>query len=491
MRFLSRRTTVNRPLLRDDAGNIMVTVVIVAMLIGSLTSLAMTTGQQANTSSARDRNSEQALDVSEAGVHQAISKIDALSQDGSFVDSFTFTGSTAEGNYDVDVTRMADEGFIIESTGDVGGPTLNRERKLKVTFAPPELFPGELLALFSSTSIELKNNDILAGDIWANDSVLIRQGVNHNGSVTAAQSWFQMEAQGRVGGNVWSGGFNFTGSKWAMDIGQNSVIEGWAKASVTDPETCDGEIFQNYDVEMAQGASIGKDLTTFGEKNGGSVGGTTSIHTCTAAPAPRPMPVFNFDHDNYPAEGCDGCPPGYRHPEPFTSVAAFKTYLDSQGGNLHGVFEVNDPAPSQADSPVPHRINLTGAHITGDVTIVTNAPVFTNSIDDDAVTDSANFVVVSHYEPPTSTGCDVNHDDSECAVHLKNNFDPDCRIAVLVYSDKGPSAIKNNDDMCGSVVSEGILIKNNQELNVDPRVQRIVGFGPVTWEIARWEEVPP
>jgi hypothetical protein len=463
----------------------MVTVVIVAMLIGSLTSLAMTTGHQANTSSTKDRNSEQALDVSEAGVHQAISKIDELTQTQSFVNSFSFTGSTSEGNYEVDVTRKADDGFIIESIGNVGGSSLERKRKLKVTFAPPELFPGELLALFSSTSIELKNNDILAGDIWANDSVLIRQGVNHNGSVTAAQSWFQIEANGRVGGNVWSGGFNAAGT-WAIDMGQHSVIEGWAKASVTapaDPETCDGETHNNYDVVMSNSASIGKDLTTLGERlGGGTVGGTISLHTCTAAPAPRVMQPFSFYAGNYdqgtlhpPADDPDGW-----------TVAEFQSWLSGQGGNIQGTFHVNDPAPSQGN-----RIVLTGANLTGNTTIITNAPVFTNGIEDDGVSDEARFVVVSHYQPPTSTGCDVNHDGSECAIHAKNNFDPDCRTAVLLYADKGPVAVKNNNDMCGSVVSDGILIKNNQTLNVDPRVQRVVGFGPTTWEIARWEEIPP
>ncbi len=466
----------------------MVTVVIVAMLIGSLTSLAMTTGQQANTSSTKDRNHEQALDVSEAGVHQAVAKIDELTSTQGFVDSFSFTGSTSEGDYDVAVTRRGDDGFIIESTGDVGGSHLTRKRKLKVTFAPPELFPGELLALFSSTSIELKNNDILAGDIWANDSVLIRQGVNHNGSVTAAQSWFQIEANGRVGGNVTSGGYHADGT-WAINMGQHSEIGGFAKASVTapaDPETCDGETHGNYDVVMDNDSSIGGDLTTLGERlGGGFVGGDIAIHTCTAAPAARPMPDHAAVTGNYDQ--------GTLHPT-FNSVAEFQTWLNTNSG-MHGTFVINDPAPSQSN-----RIDLSGEDlvcntVAGEVncntTIITNAPVFTNGIEDDLVTEEGRFVVISHYKPPTSTGCDVNHDGSECAIHAKNNFDPDCRTAVLLYADKGPVAVKNNNEMCGSVISEGILIKNNQELNVDPRVQRVVGFGPTTWEIARWEEIPP
>jgi hypothetical protein len=465
----------------------MVTVVIVSMLIGSLTALAMSTGQQANTASARDRNSEQALDVAEAGVHQAIAKIDERTQSGTFVNSFSFTGSTAEGNYAVDITRRGDDGFIIESAGDVGGSSLERKRKLKVTFAPPELFPGELLALFSSTSIELKNRDSLKGDIWANDSVLIRQLATLDGSVTAAQSWFQMEANSHVTGNVWSGGYHAVGT-WAMDLGQHSEIDGWAKASVTapaDPETCDGETHQNYDVIMANDASIGGDLTTLGERlGGGFVGGNISLHTCTAAPAPRPMPTHSFVTGNYDQ--------GTLHE--FDSVSEFQSHLASESGKMQGTYVVNDPAPSQSN-----RIDLDGAHlgcvpgppVNCNTTIITNAPVFTNGLDDRDVTEEGRFVVISHYQPPTSTGCDVNQDGSECAIHAKNSVNPDCRTAVLLYADNGPVAVKNGNVMCGSVVSEGILIKNDQTLNVDPRVNRVVGFGPITWEIARWEEVAP
>jgi hypothetical protein len=129
--------------------------------------------------------------------------------------------------------------------------------------------------------------------------------------------------------------------------------------------------------------------------------------------------------------------------------------------------------------------------LAGDMTLITNAPVMTGAIDDTNVTGRAIVTLISHYEPPTSTACDVNNDASECAVHLKNNFDPSCKTSVLVYADRGPSAIKNPQAMCGSVMAEGILLKNSQTVKFDPAVLRVIGLGPSTYEIAQWEECRP
>ena len=50
--------------------------------------------------------------------------------------------------------------------------------------------------------------------------------------------------------------------------------------------------------------------------------------------------------------------------------------------------------------------------------------------------------------------------------------------------------MKNNQAACGRVISDGILIKNNQTLTYDPRVDNVLGFGPVVYEVTRWEELP-
>ena len=85
----------------------------------------------------------------------------------------------------------------------------------------------------------------------------------------------------------------------------------------------------------------------------------------------------------------------------------------------------------------------------------------------------------------------MNQDNSECSIHLKNNFEPTCSTAVLTYSAFGPTVVKNNASECGAVYADSIEIKNNQTMTYDARIERIIGFGPVTLEVTRWLELKP
>lgn len=472
-----------RTRLAGESGNVLITVVLVSMIIGALAAAALRTGEHAESTSASDRNHQAALAVAEAGVHEAIAQINASPNDymscpgDPLLPICRLEASTPEGKYDLIVTRI-DDGFVLESGGETGGEVLGRDRRVRITLLPPRLFDANY-ALFSFTSIDVKNNDDITGDVWANDSVLVRNGTSIQGSVTAATSWIRLESNATIGEFAWSGGFD-NGTAKAINLAGGASIGDWAKASVSspsDPETCTDEDPPDYDIAMANNSDIHGDVTTLGTVSpaGGVVHGQSHFGECTSAPAPKPLPKFS-EH-------------AITFDEVFDSVDEFESaWLQSNIDTLQGTIKVNEPSPSQAN-----RIDLTGGTVVGDLTIVTNAPVFTNGIDDDEVAigpDGALMVVVSHYDPPTATACDVNHDDSDCAIHVKNNFDPSCTTAMLLYADNGPVAVKNNQDACGSIISEGILIKNNQVLTYDERVDRVLGFGDTTYEIARWEECP-
>jgi hypothetical protein len=135
------------------------------------------------------------------------------------------------------------------------------------------------------------------------------------------------------------------------------------------------------------------------------------------------------------------------------------------------------------------RIDLTGVTISGDTTIISNTPIYANGVTDSA--GDAILTLVSTYQPPTGTLCDVNQDTSECSIHLKNNFQPSGSTAVVIYSPYGPVAVKNNQVQFGTIYADAIQIKNNQTLNYDSRVERMVGFGDVTYEVERWVELAP
>lgn len=472
--MFSRSRRISASALSDERGSVLASVVLVGMLVGTLSALALSTGQQAQSSAARDRNHDVALGVAEAGLHQAMSQIEGRIAQGEYVQSFSLTGQVPEGSYDVDVTRTSN-GFAIDSEGTAGGDTLGRSRRLRVTLVPPRVFPGgERYALFSNTSIELKNNGELNGDVWANDSVIVRENTIVRGAVTSAQSWVQMELNSLIDGQAQTGGYH-PEFNWAFDIANGADIEGSAKASVSAPEHACATETVLYEVRTGTNSSISQGLTTCGRKTGpGNVGTPLLENTYTAAPAVRPLPTFTFSSNAYD--------PATYHA--FSSVAAFRDWLALNSQNLKGTFYVNDPAPSQSN-----RIDLTGVKLGGDTTIVTNAPVFTNGINDEFVTDVAIFALVSSYKPPVSSSCDVNIDSSDCAIHAKNDFNVSCKTAVLLYASQGPVAVKNNQKLCGTIIGDGILVKNNQAINYDSRVERLVGFG--AYEIGNWEELPP
>jgi hypothetical protein len=467
--------------LRDDEGNVLVSVTIVSMLVGVLASLVLATGQRADTDSVGDANHETALGVAEAGLHEAIAKIEAQAA-GSFLAAFSFSGATPQGPYEVGVTRSG-QGFVIDSTGTAGGDALGRTRRIRATLRPPRLFgEDEGFALFSESYIELKNNNSITGNVWSNGSVLASQNATLEGSITAAQGWVRLDKDVRVSDNVWSGGYN-AADGWAISLDTNTTVGGWAKASVAAPSdslTCGGETPDNYNVSMANGSAVTGNVTTLGGVVGlgSATVGSVTAGACTPASAARPLPTFTFNRNNYD-------PATYHE---FSSVSDFQYWLNNPAGNgdaLEGTFVIQDLEPSQAN-----RVDLSGTSIVGDTTIITNAPVFTNQIADNSAADQASFVLVSNYDPPTGTACNVNVDSSECAIHVKNDFDLSCRTAVLLYADLGPIAVKNNQRMCGAILAEAILIKNNQSLSVDARVDRMIGFGAQTYEIALWEELP-
>jgi hypothetical protein len=152
---------------------------------------------------------------------------------------------------------------------------------------------------------------------------------------------------------------------------------------------------------------------------------------------------------------------------------------------MSGSYYINQSGLANQDL----RIDLTGVTISGDTTIIANVPIYANGLEDSA--GDALFTLVSTYQPPTGSACDVNQDNSECTIHLKNNFEPSGNTAVVIFAPFGPVAVKNNQVQFGTIYADNIQIKNNQAMTYDPRVERVVGYGPVTYEIQSWVELAP
>jgi hypothetical protein len=465
---------------REETGFAMVTAVILMAVLGTASAFIMAEGTHDNFGTGRGRSWVQALHVAESGVEQAISKL----QSSSATYTGTFSGSVSEGSYAVTVTRLTRYRIRIDATGTVGtAQGLKARRKLRVTMAPPVSFK---YALFSYTSVDTKNDDTINGDIWANQNVILAERDVINGSVTAATGYIDMKNQSRVTGDVWSGGYSQSTNQ-AIHLANGALVGGNAKASVTaptDPITCGGESGSNYKVSLDTGSSISGTITTWGDKTGPGTSGPVTSNFCTAAPASEPLPQYTYSSFNYDGStlhefGTPAAPSA-------TAVSDFQSYASGQGMRLSGTYVVYQSGNvSQAT-----RIDLTGLVITGDTTIFTNVPIFSNNVSDDVSSD-AILLLASTYQPPQSSSCDLNQDNSDCTIHLKNNFDPSGKTAALIYAPYGPVAVKNNQKQFGAIYASNILIKNNQEMTYDSRVERIVGFGIETYEIEQWLELNP
>jgi hypothetical protein len=451
---------IARRLRREESGVAMIIAVTLLGIMGTLMAFILTVSTHTNFSTARGRSWTQALHVAEAGAQEAITRLQ--STQGSY--GGTFTGSTDEGDYSVTVTAS---------------------RRLRIIMAPP---PSFLYALYSESSVETKGNDVIDGDIWANQSVTVEQGNTVTGSVTAATGFIYLKGGSHVTGDAWSGGFDPSSGE-AIHLDGNAIVDGTAKASVTaptDPVTCGGENQSNYKVRLDSGAHITGNVNTWGTKTGsGTVGppGAVVSNICTAAPATEPMPVYTYAPSNYDPATLHEY--GTAASASSTAVADFQAYVATHKTNFSGTFFINQSGVVNQDV----RVDLTNVTITGDTTVVTNTPIFTNGMDDD--TTDAIVTLVSSYKPPGGSTCDLNQDTSECSVHLKNNFDPSQKTAVLVYAPYGPVAVKNNQIQYGAVYADNIVIKNNQSMTYDSRIERVVGFGPETYVVQTWFELAP
>ncbi|MGH2830090.1 MAG: hypothetical protein ACRDJM_06360 [Actinomycetota bacterium] len=466
-----------------ERGFVMVVVVVVVALVGSLGAIAMTSGNHASITSGRGRSWEQALHVAEAGADVGIARLQQMN--GIYTSPLTITGETSQGNYSVVVTAQARNRHLVTATGAVPGPSgLAATRRVSFVLAPPLIFRN---ALFSLTSIDTKNNDYVVGDVWANANVLVEAGDTIEGSVTAATGWVWLYGGSRVMGSVQTGGYHPTGHD-AIRLENNAIINGDGTASVTSPldANCSGEPQNRYTIRLELNSRLEGAAKTWGTVvSNGFVGGPIAEHICTAAPAALPMPSFVYNQNNYD--------PATLHvfgtPDAPTADARLQAsaWIAANKGDLHGTIVVfQSGGVSQAD-----RLDLSDAILTEDVTLVTNLPIYSAVLDDVIPDHDAVFVLASFYQPESGTQCDVNHDDSDCSIHLKNGAQVSSDVALLAYAPYGPVAIKNNAEQFGAVYGQNIQIKNNQTLTYDARIERLVGFGAVTLEPSEWREVPP
>ncbi len=441
----------------------MITAVMVIAVSSAMALIILSNGQHADRTSQRGRNWELAIQHADAGVQQAVSKIQA----GNGAVPAPFSGTTAEGSYNVSVTSLGRNRYQIDAEGSSGvHESLTASRSVRMILAPPRSFK---YALFSLTDIDTKNTDYVEGDIWANGSVRVDQNDEIVGSITAATGWVFLDNTSLVGGDVIAGGYDpSNGTSITVETG--SSIAGKATGASTIPACTDDPAHLKYKINVV--GSIGGATKTWGTKTGSGSTGPLTTGVCVSAPATKSIPTFTYNPANYsPA------------PTEFATVASFNTWVAANKSNFSGTYYVKGAG----------AIDINGVSLAGDTTIIAESAAidaFGGVGVSNANTLDKVFVLVSYYQPPAGSVCTNNGGNpADCAIGIKNNFAPDGNTATLLYAPNGPVSFKNNAEFNGAVYANDIVLKNNMELIYDERVEQIVGFGPVTLETETWIEM--
>jgi hypothetical protein len=460
---------------RDEAGIAMITAILVITIVTGLTAVVLTTGSHSDRSSQRGRNWTVALQTADSGIQRVIAYMQATNGGVpgcvsvvTGVPCSSVPGTTADGTYNTVVTPLGRHRYQIDSTAAVGaGAGMVTSRSVRVVMGPPKSFR---YALFSLTDVDTKNNNLITGDVWANGNVAVQNGDTVNGSATAATGWILLNNGSHVTGSAVSGGYNASNGR-AIDVSTNASIGGTAKAESTAPDCSDDPTHLRYNVNVD--GTISGAVTAWGSKTGGGSTGVFTSLVCLAAPASQPLPAFTYNPVNYsPA------------PTEFATPTAFNTWLAAGHTNgLSGTYYIHGGG---AGDPV----NIGGVTIGGDTTIIAeSAPIDASTGIGDANATDKVLVLVSYYQPAPGSACtDNGGNPADCAVGIKNNFQLGSNTSTLIYAPNGPVAFKNNTDFYGAVYANDIVLKNNLHVVYDPRVDQIVGYGPVTLQTESWTE---
>src|SRR5262245_59921604 len=153
---------------QDEQGLAMVMTVIVIAVAAALVAVVLWQGTQNERPSGRGANWNEALEAADAGVEEAVAR---LQFDQGVPAPTALTGNTADGAYKVEVKHLGRRRYQIDSVGKAGNVQgLSTQRHVRVIMAPPSSFK---YALFSLTDLSTKNNDTVHGDVWANGSVTV------------------------------------------------------------------------------------------------------------------------------------------------------------------------------------------------------------------------------------------------------------------------------------------------------------------------------
>jgi uncharacterized Zn-binding protein involved in type VI secretion len=507
MNVLKRLTTAHR---REDGYSLVISMLLLSIMM-VLLSVSLQAGTSSMTESHLSIEWSKALTIAEAGANQAGV---LLGQSRSATNPCKLGTSTvcSVGGGQYQMTWSTSGGkILITSKGyypTKADPTFVRE--VQVTYEP---VPSFKYAIFSQTSLAVNNGMTVSGDIYSAGDITIGQnaevcgsiissagGVTFNNSSQVVKADTDLACSGKSA-NVWTGG---TGG---INGSSTVTIEGNATAANPSAATC-SNIGTSYAITASgSGMTIGGAAKACGTISSSISAASKSAGTASSQPTPVAFPAFVFDPNNYSSDSSDplhlqcypSTAPVCGQNDAADAVSTFQSYVTAHKTSLTGTFAVWQRSPSQTTA-----INLDGITLSGDFTLVTNAPVDfgnTNEISTTSTSVTSDMVVVSTYQPTGScTAALVNTNGADCSIYGQNAIqfnagdltDPDDGVVGLLYTTGKMAFVNSPNNIAstgeGALYAQAMDFKNGYDILYNPRVERVLGFG-TTLEQTLWQEI--
>jgi hypothetical protein len=503
----------------DEEGYSLVIAILLLAIMMVLLVVALDAGNASLRQSSLSLEWSRALTVAEAGLDASITRLgESRTASNPCSISTSTTCSGGGGEYQVSWTQTGSK-IVVTSIGYYPSKTDPRyTREVQATYEP---VPSFKYAIFSQTALDIKNGMTIVGDMYSDGDVTIGTGASVCGSVQSSGGGISLGSSSQIttsdatygcsakSGRVWSGGS--TGIVGNIGV----VIEGDAIAGAPSTASCSAtsssygiSIFGNTGTFTVDGAA--KACGTISGVTGAT---STTQGTATTAPVPITFPSFVFDPDNYSSDASDPLhlqcyPTGGTcgSNQSGSAVSDFNAYVATHTNSLTGTFAVWQSSaqpmsnPGNCTTSSTTQICLDSVTLSGDFTLITNAPVDFGNTDTIGTTSSsvtADMTVVSTYQPASGTSCTTNGGD--CSIYGQNSVrfdggdptDPDDGVVGLLYT-TGKMAFKNHPASQppgeGALYAGSMDLKNGYPIIYNSRIERVLGFG-VTYERTLWQEL--
>ena len=407
-------------LIRDEQGSTLAAILMVLMAVMAIGVSSVQVAQHSNDVTTVDRERLQAVQTAEAGVNDAIRRIEGgavcdvvasdyvdLKDGDQLLGRFRTRIDPEEGTTCNQTSRR-----VIHSWGypATGGTRALRHVEVQVELIPHDGFAFSMFAQGTDGSIYVKNTGTIEGDGYAEFIDQSKNNLNGDDIITTGTLTTLNDAV-------------YTGSLWAggdIIVGENGRVAESVTATGTAPSTL-GNVTLNNNVE------IGADVLARGTVSQGSgvvVGGAISQNNLTLRPPPQlTKPTYTWDATNYTSPTIG-------------TAAAISTAINTNRNNLSGTFYATD------NGTVAFPTNV---RVTGPLTVISSGKVDLGRTMN--VTGGPFQVVVV----AQSTAAD--------AIDFASTFTAANGLHVLLYTLGGVDG-RNAMNFTGSIYGDAIDVKN-------------------------------